>query len=122
MAPAQLELPGAVAGTHRRGADMSDPISLRLTRVEADARIPLKRWGAAVQSARRNLGMSQAELADTVGLTQQTISKVELGTVVASDRTKVRLAHALEMHPGHLFGWWAPAGQEPASGAQPRPS
>jgi len=87
---------------------MDDPISRRLTRVEADARIPLKRWGAAVQAARRNLAMSQAELADAVGLTQQTISKVELGTVVPSDRTKVRLAHAIGMHPGHLFGWWAP--------------
>lgn len=102
---------------------MSEPISLRLTRVEADARIPLERWGAAVQRARRNLGMSQAELADDVGLTQQTISKVELGTVVPSDRTKVRLAHAIGMHPGHLFGWWDPADNESTSstGSRPRP-
>ena len=102
---------------------MDDPIPARLTRVEADARIPLKRWGAAVQRARKNLGMSQAELAENVGLTQQTISKVELGTVVPSDRTKVRLAHAIGMHPGHLFGWWAQTDHESASsGARPRPS
>jgi DNA-binding XRE family transcriptional regulator len=100
---------------------MSDPIPVRLTRVEADARIPLRRWGEAVLQARKTLWMSQAELADHVGVTQQTISKVELGTVVPSDRTKVRIAHAIGMHPGHLFGWWDPAGRDsPAGGAMPR--
>lgn len=99
---------------------MSDPIPVRLTRVEADARIPLKRWGAAVHHARKTRGMSQAELADHVGLTQQTISKVELGTVVPSDRTKVRLAHAIGMHPGHLFAWWEPMDHESTSGSRPR--
>lgn len=99
---------------------MSDTIPVPLTRVEADARIPLKRWGEAVLRARKNRWMSQAELADQVGMKQQTISKIECGAVVPSDRTKVRIAHAIGMHPGHLFSWWDATDQSPPAGARAR--
>jgi hypothetical protein len=34
---------------------------------------------------------------------------------VPTDRTKVRLAHALGAHPGHLFGWWDHTDQQTPS-------
>ena len=67
--------------------------------------VPLDRWGEQVALARREMGLSQTDLAEAVGVTQQTISKVERGTVHAHDKLKVRLASALGRSPADLFTW-----------------
>lgn len=95
---------------------MSDHIRVRLTRVEADARIPLERWGMALRLARENLRMTQEELGERTGVSQQAISKVERGIVCPNDRTKVMLARALGADVGVLFGWPATAHKASSSG------
>ena len=73
--------------------------------VTATPRVPLHEWGARVARARRALGLSQAELAQASAVTQQTISKVERGTVCPHDTLKLRLAIALSQPPALLFPW-----------------
>lgn len=68
-------------------------------------RVPLTEWGARVARARRDLGLSQSELAQASAVTQQTISKVERGTVCPHDSLKLRLAVALGQPPALLFPW-----------------
>lgn len=66
------------------------------------------RWGAAVADRRRQLGLSQAQLAKACGdhgVTQQTISKIENGEIIPLDRLKVDLARALGTKPNVLFAW-----------------
>ena len=71
----------------------------------ATPRVPLHEWGARVARARRQLGLSQSELAEASAVTQQTISKVERGTVCPHDSLKLRLAVALGQPPALLFPW-----------------
>jgi transcriptional regulator with XRE-family HTH domain len=67
--------------------------------------VPLDEWGTRVSRARLERGLSQHELALASGVTQQTISKVERGTVCPHDRLKLRLAVALGRSPETLFPW-----------------
>ncbi len=67
--------------------------------------VPLEEWGARVAYARRERGLSQQELAIASSVTQQTISKVERGTVCPHDTLKLRLAVALGRSPETLFPW-----------------
>jgi DNA-binding XRE family transcriptional regulator len=80
----------------------------------AAPRVPLNEWGARVERARRDLGLSQAELAASALVTQQTISKVERGTVCPHDSLKLRLAVALGQPPAHLFPWPPVVIEDPA--------
>jgi DNA-binding XRE family transcriptional regulator len=67
--------------------------------------VPVELWALCVRSARRRSGLSQGELASATDVTQQTISKVEAGTICPHDALKVRLASALGLPPGALFPW-----------------
>lgn len=67
--------------------------------------VPLQEWGRRVACARRELGLSQLALAEASRVTQQTISKVERGTVCPHDSLKLRLAVALGRSPETLFPW-----------------
>ena len=51
--------------------------------------------GTRVRLARAELGLTQAQLAATVGVDQSLISRIELGSVSCSIDTTVRLAEAL---------------------------
>lgn len=67
--------------------------------------VPLSEWGGRVADARRELGLSQQDLALASAVTQQTISKVERGVVCPHDKLKLRLAVALRRRPETLFPW-----------------
>jgi DNA-binding XRE family transcriptional regulator len=65
--------------------------------------VPVELWALSVRTARKRSGMSQGDLANAADVTQQTISKVEAGTICPHDALKVRLASALGLPPGALF-------------------
>lgn len=60
-------------------------------------------WGSNIENGRRALGMSQAELADAVGVWQSSVAKWESGDNIPRDRHKVRIAQALRQDVRTLF-------------------
>lgn len=62
-------------------------------------------WGTAIGDHRRLLRMSQRRLAQLCGVTQQTLSKIERGSVIPADPLKVAIAAHLGVAPGELFAW-----------------
>lgn len=62
--------------------------------------------GKRIKDRRKQLGLTQDELADRVKTTKQTIYKYEKGIVtnLPSDRIE-QLANALETTPAYLMGW-----------------
>lgn len=60
-------------------------------------------WGERIRERRG--AMTQAELARRVGRTQGMISRIEQGTVAVTDELKLRIAQALDVSVGELFGW-----------------
>lgn len=64
-----------------------------------------KFWGGKVADRRHELGLTQVELAQLCGLTQQTISKIEIGEIRPRDRLKYLIADKLATHVGELFAW-----------------
>lgn len=78
--------------------------------------VPIELWASFVRYARRYRGLSQLALALAADPSQQTISKVEAGSICPHDRLKVRLAEALDVRTADLFPWpsqlvWAAAGE-----------
>lgn len=71
-----------------------------------------RHWGARVAAARQHSGRSQQSVARACGVSQQTISKVERGEMLAGDRLKWYLAETLEVAPGQLFAWPRPTAPE----------
>ncbi|MBI2710468.1 MAG: helix-turn-helix transcriptional regulator [Actinobacteria bacterium] len=78
--------------------DHSPPSAPTLRRVAAA-------WGERVADARRARRLSQADLAERAGVSQQTISKLERGRLCPHDRLKLRLAQALGIAPHELWAW-----------------
>jgi transcriptional regulator with XRE-family HTH domain len=72
-----------------------------------------KSWGARVFDKREALDLSQAQLADLAGVTQQTISKIENNTLVPRIGTMEAIAGALGTTVDLLFPW-ASRPQKPA--------
>ena len=62
-----------------------------------------RRWGQNVARRRKELRLSQLDLAKAVGVTQQTISSIERGEHAPSDALKVRLVQHLEEPGAVLF-------------------
>lgn len=62
-------------------------------------------WGRAIRSRRASLGLSQQDLAARCDVTQQTISRIEMGAVLPRDALKLELARHLECSPRTLFPW-----------------
>lgn len=60
-----------------------------------------------LKAARTRLGLTQAELAERVGVTRKTINTVENGVFVPSTVLALRLARALDTPVEALF--WLPA-------------
>ena len=60
--------------------------------------------GAIVFALRRNLSLSQAELAARCGVTQQFIQRLEAGKVNPSIKTAAKLAAALGVTVDELIG------------------
>ena len=65
--------------------------------------------GERIKHRRQELGMSQTELADTVGITKQQMYKYEndIITNIPSDKIEL-IATALHTTPAYLMGWDAP--------------
>jgi putative transcriptional regulator len=62
-----------------------------------------KKWGAAVRQRRTELKISQAALAEAVGIAQQNISAIENGAYAGSTPTKIRIAKNLGVAHDDLF-------------------
>ncbi len=84
---------------------MDDSRSAHLGRVEVSRalEVPLHLWGEILLLARRERRLTQAQLAEMVRLTQQSISKMEHGEVCPPDRHKLALAVALHVEARVLF-------------------
>lgn len=64
------------------------------------------KWGARVAARRRILALSQAEVAEKVGVAQRTISRIERGQQMPSTIVKYKVARALRTTVDDLF--WQP--------------
>lgn len=62
-------------------------------------------WGGKVRKRREELRLSQEQLAQITNTRQATISRVELGLQVPSDRIKWAIAGALRCTLDDLFPW-----------------
>lgn len=62
-----------------------------------------RHWGQNVAAQRKLLFLTQRELAEKVGVTQQSISSIERGEHAPSDALKVRLVQHLEEPGAVLF-------------------
>ena len=51
-----------------------------------------------IETTRKTIGLSQAELALALGVTQSTVSRLETGELTASERTKLALEALLTRH------------------------
>lgn len=61
-------------------------------------------FGTHVQARRKALGLTQAQLADQVELSVDTIGQIERGKIAPSFETIETLTEALGVHPAELFG------------------
>ena len=61
------------------------------------------RWGNNVELGRNALQLTQVQLADLCGVTQQTISGIERGEQTPRDGLKLRLAEVLHQETHVLF-------------------
>lgn len=68
--------------------------------------------GEVIRSLRKQMGLSQVELADMIGESKQTLYKYEKGIItnIPSDNIEA-LARTLKTTPNVLLGW-----EEPPSG------
>jgi transcriptional regulator with XRE-family HTH domain len=73
--------------------------------VTADPADPQASWGRRVQQRRTALNLTQLQLAERCGLTQQTISKIERNAIVPRDRVKRLIAQKLGTSVAELFPW-----------------
>jgi transcriptional regulator with XRE-family HTH domain len=62
-------------------------------------------WGAAVKARRKELRMTQFDLATASGLVVPTISDIERGAAGGSDQTKMKIAAALGCEVADLFAY-----------------
>ena len=59
--------------------------------------------GRNVKIARIKVGLSQSELAEAVGLSVETIKRIEQGTLVGSLETFCKLCEVLDVSPNYLL-------------------
>jgi transcriptional regulator with XRE-family HTH domain len=71
--------------------------------------------GERIRSRRASLGMSQAELADRIGMSFQQVQKYERGANRIASSILVRVANALDCAPGDLLGGKKPKGRGPST-------
>jgi len=77
--------------------------------------------GKRIAAARKQLGLTQQDLADEVGVTFQAVSKWETDASLPDVALLVPVAEALGMTPGELLTGDRPAGPaEPAAPSEPR--
>ena len=62
-----------------------------------------RRFGRLLATHRRRVGLTQAQLAERIGVSSDLISKAEIGATGISFEKIERLAQALEVDPAELF-------------------
>lgn len=62
-------------------------------------------WAERMRKRRKDLGLTQCQIAELVDVTQTTVSLWENGKNMPSDTMKWRLAAALGMRIADLFPW-----------------
>lgn len=70
----------------------------------ADAGIQPKELGERVKRARITNGLSQAELADEIGMSQAYVSMIESGKKIPRNAVVRNIADAVNLHPADLWG------------------
>lgn len=98
---------GRSLGAEAEGPQRYEPAGNKL-RLVADSKRELGRLGRLIRSARLKRGLSQAELADLLGVTASTVSQVENGVIALSLGHLFTLARELELSLGPALG-----GKEP---------
>jgi transcriptional regulator with XRE-family HTH domain len=68
-----------------------------------------RQWGRNIQAARLKHHETQAQLADSIHVLQQNVSRWERGVAIPRDDVKFRLAAHFNMAVGDLFPWDLPA-------------
>jgi len=71
-----------------------------------------KDLGARVRTARKQLMMTQEQLAEAVGISASFLGHIERGSRVASLETLVALCNTLKVSPAHLLRGSLTAGQQ----------
>lgn len=66
------------------------------------------RFASNLKAARKNAGLTQAQLAERAGASEITLSKLETGSARPTFRTFLALVDALDVSPDFLVGWEAP--------------
>lgn len=61
--------------------------------------------GKAAREARTALNMTQAQVADALGLAHEVYGRIERGLMMPSVPTLVRMASVLRVTPDQLLGW-----------------
>lgn len=62
-----------------------------------------REWGTLVATRREKLKISQADIAELVGVSVMTIRRIESGDLVPRDRIRFALAHVLMVKVDDLF-------------------
>jgi putative transcriptional regulator len=63
----------------------------------------VERLANRIKECRTELGLTQAELAEKVGVTRKTVNTVENGVFTPSATLAIKLAHALAFNVEELF-------------------
>ena len=66
-------------------------------------KINYKKLGKRIQSARRETGLSQEQLAEAIGKSPSAVSTIETGKRGASLETLIRIANALQVSADYLL-------------------
>jgi transcriptional regulator with XRE-family HTH domain len=74
--------------------------------------------GAAAREARLRMGLTQAEVADRIGIAMEVYGRIERGVLLPSIQTFLGMCHVLEADPRVLLGLTEPGS---VSGPQQRP-
>jgi transcriptional regulator with XRE-family HTH domain len=64
--------------------------------------------GAAARDARRQRGLTQAEVADRIGIAMEVYGRIERGVLLPSIQTFLGMCHVLEADPRVLLGLMSP--------------
>lgn len=64
-----------------------------------------QRWGASIAQRRKDLGLTQQQLADLCGVEQQTISRAENGTTIPRFDLLFTICRYLGTKPEALYPW-----------------
>ena len=99
IATGLLKLERMLKNLKNNNVDSMEFDSLKLTDEERR-----KQFGARIKSARKSLGLTQADLAKKIGVTKQAITTYETGIREPSFRNLIKLSRVLNVTTDWLLG------------------